>query len=184
MRLSRRALVLGAGAVGFATALPSRRSYAEPATKDYRIAAKSATANLTGDGYPDTAVWAYDGTVPGPELRVRQGEPVRITVVNKLDEDTTVHWHGIRLPNAMDGVPGLTQKPIRPGESFVYQFTPPDAGTFWYHPHADTLQQLGHGLAGPLIVEEREPIAVDRDLLWFIEDWRLDDGGRIAGGFR
>jgi FtsP/CotA-like multicopper oxidase with cupredoxin domain len=175
--------MLGAGAVGFATALPSRRSYAQPATKDYRIAAKSATANLTGDGYSDTAVWAYEGIVPGPELRVRQGQPVRITVVNKLDEDTTVHWHGIRLPNAMDGVPGLTQKPIRPGESFIYEFTPPDAGTFWYHPHADTLQQLGRGLAGALIIEEPEPVAVDRDLVWLIEDWRLDDEGRIAGGF-
>ena len=64
---------------------------------------------VTGDGYPDTAVWAYEGAVPGPELRVRQGKPVRITVINKLGEDTTVHWHGIRLPNAMDGVPGLTQ---------------------------------------------------------------------------
>jgi FtsP/CotA-like multicopper oxidase with cupredoxin domain len=121
--------------------------------------------------------------VPGPELRVRQGEPVRITVSNKLDEDTTVHWHGIRLRHAMDGVPGLTQKPIRPGACFVYEFTPPDAGTFWYHPHADTLQQLGRGLAGALIIEEPERVAVDRDLLWFIEDWRLDDEGRIMGGF-
>jgi FtsP/CotA-like multicopper oxidase with cupredoxin domain len=183
MRVSRRALILGAGAVGFAEALPVRHIYANPAIKEYNLAARPATVNLTGKSYPDTPVWAYDGTVPGPELRVRQGEPVRITVVNKLGEDTTVHWHGIRLPNAMDGVPGLTQKPIRPGESFVYEFTPPDAGTFWYHPHADTLQQLGRGLAGALIVEEHEPIAVDRDLLWIIEDWRLDDEGRIAGGF-
>ena len=184
VRVSRRALILSAGAAGLARALPLRRSYAEPATKEYRLAAKSAAVNLTGHGYPDTAVWAYEGTVPGPELRVRRGQPVRITVVNKLGEDTTVHWHGIRLPNAMDGVPGLTQKPIRPGESFVYEFTPPDAGTFWYHPHADTLQQLGRGLAGALIVEELEPVpGIDRDLLWLIEDWRLDDKGRIAGGF-
>jgi len=83
----------------------------------------------------------------------------------------------------MDGVPGLTQPPIRPGESFTYEFTPPDAGTFWYHPHADSLQQLGRGLAGAFIVDEREPVAVDRDILWFIEDWRLDDSGRIAPGF-
>src|SRR6516162_9596531 len=83
----------------------------------------------------------------------------------------------------MDGVPGLTQPPIRPGESFTYEFTPPDAGTFWYHPHADSLQQLGRGLAGAFIVEEQKPVAVDRDLLWLIEDWRLDDGGRIAPGF-
>src|SRR5437762_2020708 len=183
MRVSRRALIVGAGATGLATALPFRRSYAEPATKEYRIAARPATVKLTGKGHPDTAVWASEGIVPGPELRIRQGEPVRITVVNKLDEDTTVHWHGIRLPNAMDGVPGLTQKPIRPGESFVYEFTPPDAGSLWYHPHADTLQQLGRGLAGALIVEESERVAVDRDLLWFIEDWRLDEEGRIAPGF-
>jgi FtsP/CotA-like multicopper oxidase with cupredoxin domain len=183
MRVSRRALVVGAGAAGLTATLPFPRSYAEPATKEYWIAAQTATVNLTGDGHPDTAVWAYEGTVPGPELRVRQGEPVRITVSNKLDEDTTVHWHGIRLRHAMDGVPGLTQKPIRPGACFVYEFTPPDAGTFWYHPHADTLQQLGRGLAGALIIEEPERVAVDRDLLWFIEDWRLDDEGRIMGGF-
>jgi FtsP/CotA-like multicopper oxidase with cupredoxin domain len=175
---------MGAGAaVAVGATFPLRRSFAEPDTQEYRLAARAATVNLTGDGHPETAVWAYDGTVPGPELRVRRGQPVRITVVNNLPEDTTVHWHGIRLPNAMDGVPGLTQKPIRPGESFVYEFTPPDAGTFWYHPHADTLQQLGRGLAGALIVEETEPVAVDRDLLWVIEDWRLDDEGRIVGGF-
>jgi FtsP/CotA-like multicopper oxidase with cupredoxin domain len=183
MRVSRRALILGAGAAGLARTFSLRRGFAATETREYLLAARAATVNLTGDGYPDTAVWAYEGSVPGPVLRVRQGQPVQITVVNKLNEDTTVHWHGIRLPNAMDGVPGLTQKPIQPGASFVYEFTPPDAGTFWYHPHVDTLQQLGRGLAGALIVEEPEPVAVDRDLLWLIEDWRLDDRGRIAGGF-
>jgi FtsP/CotA-like multicopper oxidase with cupredoxin domain len=183
MNVSRRALMVGAGAAAWGFALPLRRSFAEPEIKEYRLTTKQAVVNLTGNGHPDTAVWAYDGTVPGPELRVRKGDPLRLVVNNKLGEDTTVHWHGVRLPNAMDGVPGLTQKPIRPGESFSYEFTPPDAGTFWYHPHADTLQQIGRGLAGALIVQEREPIAVDRDLLWFIEDWRLDDDGRIAPGF-
>ena len=183
MRVSRRALVMGAGAAGLGATFPLRRGLAGTETKEYRLAAKPAVANLTGDGHPNTAVWTYDGTVPGPELRVRQGDPVRIVVSNNLGEDTTVHFHGVRLPNAMDGVPGLTQKPIRPGESFTYEFTPPDAGTFWYHPHADSLQQLGRGLAGALIVEEREPIAIDRDLLWLIEDWRLDDEGQIAPGF-
>jgi FtsP/CotA-like multicopper oxidase with cupredoxin domain len=175
--------MLSAGAIALGSMASLRRSYAGPAIKEYRFAAKPEMANLTGHGYPDSAVWAYDGTVPGPELRVRQGEPVQIIVSNRLSEDTTVHWHGIRLPNAMDGVPGLTQKPIRPGESFTYEFTPPDAGTFWYHPHADTLQQLGRGLAGALIIEEPEAVAVDRDLLWLIEDWRLDNEGRIAGAF-
>jgi FtsP/CotA-like multicopper oxidase with cupredoxin domain len=175
--------MLSAGAAALGSVAPLRRSFAEPYIKEFRLTAEPATVNLTDIGHPDTAVWTYDGTVPGPALRVRQGEPVRITVINKLGEDTTVHWHGIRLPNAMDGVPGVTQKPVRPGESFTYEFTPPDAGTFWYHPHADSLQQLGRGLAGALIVEEREPVAVDRDLLWLIEDWRLDNEGRIAGGF-
>ena len=183
MNVSRRALMVGAGAAAWGFALPLRRSFAEPEIKEYRLTTKQAVVNLTGDNHPDTAVWAYDGTVPGPELRVRQGDPLRLVVNNKLGEDTTVHWHGIRLPNPMDGVPGLTQPPIRPGESFSYEFTPPDAGTFWYHPHADTLQQIGRGLAGALIVEEREPVAVDRDLLWFIEDWRLDETGQITSGF-
>src|SRR5215472_6829887 len=183
MRVSRRALIMGAGATALGLAAPLRHSFADSAIKEYRLGAKLAVANLTGEGHPDTTVWAYDGTVPGTELRIRHGDPLRIVVNNKLGEDTTVHWHGIRLPNPMDGVPGLTQPPIRPGESFTYEFTPPDAGTFWYHPHADTLQQLGRGLAGPLIVEESEPVPVDRDLLWFIQDWRLDDQGRITPGF-
>ena len=115
MKVSRRALVAGAGTATWGLALPLRRSYAEPEIKEYRLTAKPAVVTLTGDGHPDTAVWTYDGTVPGPELRVRQGERVRVVVSNKLSEDTAVHWHGIRLPNAMDGVPGLTQQPIRPG---------------------------------------------------------------------
>jgi FtsP/CotA-like multicopper oxidase with cupredoxin domain len=116
-------------------------------------------------------------------LRLRQGEPTRIIVENRFNQVTTVHWHGVRVPNAMDGVPGLTLPPIKPGESFVYEFTPPDAGTFWYHPHANSLEQLGRGLAGPIIVEEREPPQVDRDVLWFLQDWRLTGDGEIAPGF-
>ena len=174
-------LSAGTGALG--AALPFRRTFADTEIKEYRLTAGPAVVNLTGSGHPDTAVWTYDGSVPGPELRIRQGERVRLVVSNKLGEDTTVHWHGIRLPNAMDGVAGITQPPIRPGESFTYEFMPPDAGTFWYHPHADTLQQLGRGLAGALIVEEREPVVVDRDLLWFMEDWRLDNRSQIVPDF-
>jgi FtsP/CotA-like multicopper oxidase with cupredoxin domain len=175
--------MLSAGAAAIGSGFGSRRGFADSEAEELRLTAKPAVANLTGSGHPDTAVWAYNGTVPGPAIRVAQGKPVRIVVSNNLAEDTTVHWHGIRLPNAMDGVPGLTQPPIGPGKSFTYEFTPPDAGTFWYHPHADTLQQLGRGLAGALIVEEPEAIAVDRDLLWVIEDWRLDEGAQIIRGF-
>ena len=136
-----------------------------------------------GEGHSETDVWAYDGMEPGPTLRVPQGLPVRLQVINGPDQDTTVHWHGVRLPNAMDGVPGLTQPPIRPGESFAYEFTPPDAGTFWYHSHANSLEQLGRGLAGALIVEESSPIAVDRDLVWMLTDWRLTPEGGLSPGF-
>nr|WP_244440081.1 multicopper oxidase family protein [Mesorhizobium metallidurans] len=178
--MSRRGfLVAAAGAAMSASLRPARAA----AVDERRIRAAPGQARFGGPDGPSTAVWAYDGTIPGPVLRLRQGQPVRITVENGLDEDTTVHWHGIRLPNAMDGVPGLTQPPIKPGENFVYEFAPPDAGTFWYHPHANSLVQLGHGLAGLLTVEEAEPVAVDRDLLWLLQDWRLAADGQIAAGF-
>jgi len=178
---SRRAfLQVGAG-VMLSSALPLEPARA--AAAGYRLRTMPAHASLAGPQHPQTAVWAYDGKVPGPLLRARQGEPMRIVVENRLDEATTVHWHGIRLPFAMDGVPGLTQAPIAPGESFVYEFTPPDAGTFWYHPHADSLRQLGRGLAGALIVEERRAVEVDRDLLWVLADWRLRPDAQVAGGF-
>ena len=179
--ITRRTLLLtGAGLVS-TIAVGGRARAAVPS--NYQIAAEAGRVPLVGSNQQATEVWAYNGGVPGPILRVRQGEPVRIVVKNQLDQSTTVHWHGIRLPNAMDGVPGLTQPPIEPGQNFTYEFTPPDAGTFWYHPHANSLQQLGRGLAGPLIIEEPEPVAVDRDILWMLTDWRLMSNGEIASGF-
>jgi FtsP/CotA-like multicopper oxidase with cupredoxin domain len=151
--------------------------------REYRIVAKPGRKQLLGRDQSTTEVWAYDGEIPGPVLRLKQGEPVRILVRNDLDQETTVHWHGIRLANAMDGVPGLTQAPIKPGETFAYEFTPPDAGTFWYHPHANSLEQLGRGLAGVLIVEEPEPLGFDRDIIWMLMDWRLTSEDGIAPGF-
>ena len=104
-------------------------------------------------------------------------------VENRLEEETTVHWHGLRVPNAMDGVPHLTQPPIAPGATFVYAFDLPDAGTYWYHPHQRSFEQVGRGLYGPLIVEEREPIRVDRDVTWVLDDWRLLPDAQISGDF-
>jgi FtsP/CotA-like multicopper oxidase with cupredoxin domain len=179
--LSRRTLLLAGAAAALTAAIDPR--LASAAAREVRLAPSPAQATLAGNDNPQTAVWAYDGTVPGPTLRLRRGEPAKIIVENKLDEDTTVHWHGIRLPNAMDGVPGLTQPPIKPGETFTYEFTPPDAGTFWYHPHANSLQQLGRGLAGALIVEEPEPVKVNREILWMIGDWRLGQDAQIVAGF-
>ncbi|WP_119303672.1 multicopper oxidase family protein [Dongia deserti] len=178
--MSRRSVLLAGAGVALAAATPWRAP--ADGVREIRLAAAPGRALLVGSD-PQTDVLGYDGKVPGPTLRLKQGQPVRIIVENKLDQDTTVHWHGIRLPNAMDGVPGLTQPPIRPGESFTYEFTPPDAGTFWYHPHANSLQQLGRGLAGALIVEAQEAYPADREILWVISDWRLRPDAQIASGF-
>ena len=150
---------------------------------EYSLVAARGRTRLIGAKYPDTAVWAYNGTVPGPEIRVRQGDRLRVSVENRLDEETTVHWHGLRVPNAMDGVPHLTQKPIAPGKIFNYEFDVPDAGTYWYHPHQRGFEQVARGLYGPLIVEEREPIQVDRDLTWVLDDWRLKSDAQISDDF-
>ena len=181
--LSRRRFLQAAAGVTASAAVLTAAPLPASVVNERRITAAPGRASLIGGDGPRTAVWTYDGSIPGPILRLRQGEPVRIVVENGLVEDTTVHWHGIRLPNAMDGVPGLTQPPIKPGESFVYEFAPPDAGTFWYHPHANSLQQLGRGLAGALIIEEPQPISVDHDVLWVLMDWRLTSDGEIASGF-
>ncbi len=181
--INRRALLMRSAGIAAAASLPHAVRAATNSIKELNLAAVAGRVPIVGEAYPATDVWCYGDQVPGPEIRVRQGQPIRVVVRNDLPEDTTVHWHGIRLPNAMDGVPGLTQPPIKPGEQFTYEFTPPDAGTFWYHPHADSLQQLGRGLAGALIVEEPEPVPVDRDMLWMLADWRLTSEAQIARGF-
>lgn len=152
-------------------------------TKTYRLNAAPAKAAIVGAGQPETEVWAYNGTVPGPTLRFQRGERARIEVRNGLTNETTVHWHGIRVPNAMDGVPHVTQPPIAPGGTFVYEFDLLDAGTFWYHPHAMSVEQVERGLAGAFVVEEKNPPAVDRDLVWVLDDWRLTREAQIAGDF-
>jgi FtsP/CotA-like multicopper oxidase with cupredoxin domain len=181
----RRFLLLGSGAAS-AVWLPEFDLAASTRAAEFELEAASGRVSLVGAGYPDTAVFAYGGSVPGPVLRARQGQRLRVRVRNSLQQPTTVHWHGIRLPNAMDGVPHLTQAPIPPGGSFVYEFDPPDAGTFWYHPHANSSEQLGRGLYGALIVEEPTSsvpvgggVGFDRELIWILDDWRLDKDAAI-----
>jgi FtsP/CotA-like multicopper oxidase with cupredoxin domain len=123
--------------------------------------------------------------VPGTTIRVRRGEEVRVRLVNELPEPTVIHWHGVRLPNAMDGVPHLTQQPVEPGAQFDYRFVAPDAGTFWYHSHLYSSEQLERGLYGALIVDEPEPVEIDRDILLMLDDWRLaNDGSLHTASFR
>ncbi len=149
------------------------------------LEARPGALQLAAPPQAATAVWAYDGTVPGPVLRIRKGDELKVRLVNRLPQPTTLCWHGVRGPNAMDGVAGLTQKAVQPGESFEYRFTPPDAGLFWYHPHAHPLsaEQVGRGLYGPLIVEEPAPPAIDHELVAVLADWTLDSAGQLRGDF-
>ena len=151
---------------------------------DYQITAGVSGIRLADKPFPETETWNFNRESPGPLLRLRRGQPVSVAVRNELPQETTVHWHGLRIANAMDGVPMLTQPPIAPGESFVYRFTPPDAGTYWYHSHVNTAEQVGRGLYGPIIVEESEEAPpVDRDLVWVLDDWKLDQRAQIVGDF-
>jgi len=172
-------LRLLAGAAG-AAILPAPVAASAP----MRLRASAARTSLVGAHNPSTDVWAYDASVPGPEIRLRQGERLHVGVENLLPEGTTVHWHGIRLPNAMDGVPYVTQPPIAAGGgTFSYAFRLPDAGTYWYHPHTHSSAQVGRGLYGALVVEEENPPRVDRDVLWVLSDWRLDREARNVDDF-
>ncbi len=183
--LSRRDLLLAGGAGLAAAALPSWTSAKLPQVKPFELKASTAgRMQIAPRPHPRTRVWAYNGQVPGPEIRVRQGDRIRTDVTNGLAEATTVHWHGLRVPAGMDGVPYLTQTPIAAnGGTFTYTFEVPDAGTCWYHPHLRSSEQVDRGLYGPLIVEEREPVAVDREITWVLDDWRLERDAQIANDF-
>ncbi|MEP7051865.1 MAG: multicopper oxidase family protein [Pseudomonadota bacterium] len=134
-----------------------------------------------------TPVWTYNGLLPGPMIRVARGDRLIVHLKNELPEATTVHWHGIRLPNNMDGVPGSTQPAVEPGGSFDYDFIVPDAGTFWYHPHFDSAAEVGYGMYGPLIVTDPdEPAGLGDELVLVLSDMMLKpDGTQLeadAGG--
>lgn len=122
--------------------------------------------------------WGYNGITPGPTIEAVEGDTVRILVTNKLNEPTSVHWHGIILPNGMDGVAGLTQEAIPPGVTFKYEFTLKQNGTFMYHPHSDEMFQIAMGMMGFFIIhpKEGEPEPIDRDFVIFLHEWRVPMG--------
>ena len=137
--------------------------------------------NITGRPRIATAV---NGSVPAPILRFREGDTVTINVTNKLDEPTSIHWHGVKLPNQMDGVPGLTFKGIMPGETFTYRFPIVQSGTYWYHSHSGMQEQTG--LYGPLIFEPRakEPYAYDREYTVVLSDWTDEDPMAVVANLK
>lgn len=182
MHLSRRAFtggLLGIAATG-ATVSPAWPALAATPTLTARI----DSARLAPAGHPETTIWGYEGRVPGPVIRLRQGERVRRRFVNELPQPSSVHWHGIRIDNAMDGVPELTQAAVQRGSDYLYDFMAPDAGTYWYHSHNRTWEQMARGLYGALIVDEAdEGPAVDRDEILLIDDWRLTQEAQIDPQF-
>jgi FtsP/CotA-like multicopper oxidase with cupredoxin domain len=125
--------------------------------------------------------WAFDGKAPGPELRVRQGDLVEVTLLNEdIEDGVTIHWHGIDVPNAEDGVAGLTQNAVRPGESHTYRFRAEQPGTYWYHSHQVSSEQVKKGLFGAFIVEPREPEREDaREITVMAHSWESEEG-RVA----
>jgi len=125
-------------------------------------------------------VWGYNGSTPGPTIEAVEGDRVRIYVTNKLKEPTTLHWHGVVVPNGMDGVSGLTQKPIPPGGTFVYDFTFKYPGTFMYHSHHDEMTQIALGMVGMIVVHPKVARGphVARDFALMTHEWRIDAGAR------
>lgn len=126
--------------------------------------------------------WAYNGMVPGPLIRATNGDNVRILIKNNLPEPTTIHWHGIQVPNNMDGIPDETQKPIQPGETFTYEFIAKPAGTYWYHSHFDSDKQISVGLSGAFIIDPVGGLSSkpDIDKVFMLNEWRVIDGQTYA----
>jgi FtsP/CotA-like multicopper oxidase with cupredoxin domain len=202
MSLSRRGLMLGAGAATVAKVgtLVRPAEAQQPAT---RGGSHVPVTTLNGRSLPYRPIggvkefhliaeelehefapgsrakcWGYNGTTPGPTIEAVEGDRVRILVTNHLPEDTTIHWHGILLPSGMDGVGGLNQPHIRPGETFAYEFTLHQHGTQMYHPHADEMLQMAVGMMGMFIIHPRHAEAerVDRDFAILLHNWALHPG--------
>jgi FtsP/CotA-like multicopper oxidase with cupredoxin domain len=182
MKMNRRQFLKAAVGAVVAAGLPAfplpyAHSQLKKAVREFRFSASPARVNL-GAG-PDFIAWTYNGQVPGPEIRVREGEIIRVVLKNYLPEGTTIHWHGVPVPHAMDGVPGVTQQAVMPGETFVYEFEARPAGSYIYHSHVH--YQLDQGLYGPLIIEPARPQgSYDREYTLLLEDWVMRDGGGIA----
>lgn len=175
-KLTRREFIslagLGAGAlaVGGCGALSGEgRRASSPASRTTGYGLKVAPADLDLGGRR-VSTWGYDGGAPGPEIRLKQGGTLRAKVSNRLPEGTTIHWHGLPIPNNMDGVPNVTQPAIKPGEDFTYEFAVPVSGTYFYHSHVGL--QLDKAVYGPLILEPKnETLSYDREFTLMLDDW-------------
>ena len=179
---TRRDFLLAAGWLGLgaaSTRVLASRSVEAADTQPPRIIHLEAR-EVTWELAPGKTIkaMAYNGEVPGPAIRAREGERLRIVLKNSLSEPTTIHWHGVDVPNPMDGVAGVTQRAVQPDETFTYEFDARPAGTRWYHTHFDEHRQMDLGLAAPLVIEPMRaaPIAYDRDTTLVLDDWATGTG--------
>jgi FtsP/CotA-like multicopper oxidase with cupredoxin domain len=186
---SRRAVLTGlsalAGLSASVFALPTS-VHAQTAPPMTILTAAPAKRRLRPEPAPETDVWAYNGESPGPVLRLKKGQPTTIRLVNALPQPTTLHVSGLRTLNAIDGVAGLTQPAVMPGQSFDYTFTPQDAGTYLYHPlvPGQTAEQVERGLSGLFIVEEDTWNGnIDREIAVLLDDWRITPEGQVDAIF-
>lgn len=147
----------------------TRTSSVETLTgNEFTLVAKEATHQINSKVTVDA--WTFNGSVPGSQIRVQEGEKVKIHLKNALPDPVSIHWHGIPVPNAMDGIPGVTQNAVQPGETFTYEFTASVPGTYMYHTHQDGVKQLDKGLYGSFIVEPKEK-TYDRDYTLMLDEW-------------
>lgn len=193
LRPTRRAVLGGAAAIaagvalgragGHAASVPLPARAAAPAGVEHEVilAAAERPVALPAFGGRAMPLWTFGETAEFPlVLRLRIGDSLVAHLDNGIpagQEEMSVHWHGIRLPNAEDGVPYLTQTPVPPGARYSYRFTPPDTGTFWFHTHCNTAESIGRGLLGLIIVEGDETRPYDADLVLCIKDWRIGEDG-------
>lgn len=176
--LSRRASfgLIGAAGVTAGLALPSWPNILHASVSNLELDVRSATFSFF-EGSQTTGLISTQDNAPPPVIRMKRNAPFTVGVTNRLTDYTSMHWHGLRLDNAMDGVPYLTQFPIGENERFAYELFSPDAGTFWYHPHCMTMEQMALGLTGILIVEEDEDPGFDAEVSLNLKDFRLDGQG-------
>lgn len=178
--MKRRHFLAGAGAVvagaGAVTLFPRSAQAA-----DLSLTAQPARFALNGSF--TEGMLSYSPDAAPPVIRMKQGQRFVTDLVNGTDEPTTIHWHGMRVPADMDGVPYLAQDPVPPGGTFRYEFTPQDAGTFWYHPHCNTLDQMARGLTGIVVVEDAVDPGFDVDLPLNLRDFRLGGDNQFIAFF-
>ena len=154
-------------------------SLAKIQTNYFKLVAKKSKFRFDNKQSLVSNLWLYNNQTPGPYISLYEGEELTVEFENRLNEPTTIHWHGIRNLNEMDGIPNLTQPPIEPGDTFIYKFPVNSPGTFWYHAHNKSWEQVSRGLYGPLIVKEKSKTSFDKDITLVADDWRLNKNNQF-----